>query len=191
MKLVFATSNKNKLKEIRQIVSNKFEIVSFADINFSEEIPEPFDTLEENALHKVKFIANKFKVNCFAEDTGLLVEALNGAPGVRTASFAGEHKNADDNIDKLLTKLKGEKNRNAKFRTVIALILNDKEYTFTGEAFGKIAEIKSGTSGFGYDPVFVPNNTLKTFAEMTEIEKNKISHRKKATEKLLNFLNKF
>lgn len=191
MKLVFATSNKNKLKEIRQIVSNKFEIVSFADINFSEEIPEPFDTLEENALHKVKFIANKFKVNCFAEDTGLLVETLNGAPGVRTARFAGEHKNADDNIDKLLTKLKGEKNRNAKFRTVIALILNDKEYTFTGEAFGKIAEIKSGTSGFGYDPVFVPNNTLKTFAEMTEIEKNKISHRKKATEKLLNFLNKF
>lgn len=191
MKLVFATSNKNKLKEIRQIVSNKFEIVSFADINFSEEIPEPFDTLEENALHKVKFIANKFKVNCFAEDTGLLVETLNGAPGVRTARFAGEHKNADDNIDKLLTKLKGEKNRNAKFRTVIALILNDKEYTFTGEAFGKIAEIKSGTSGFGYDPVFVPNNTLKTFAEMTGEEKNKISHRKKATEKLLNFLNKF
>jgi len=191
MKLVFATSNKNKLKEIRQIVNKKFEITSFADINFSEDIPEPYETLEENALHKAKFIADKFNVNCFAEDSGLLVEALNGAPGVMTARYAGEHKNADDNMDKLLTELKDKNNRSAKFKTVIALILNEKKYTFSGEAFGTIAKSKSGTSGFGYDPIFIPASSTKTFAEMTETEKNEISHRKKATEKLLNFLNKF
>jgi len=191
MKLVFATSNKNKLKEVQQIVSKKFEIVSFADINFSEDIPEPFETLEENALHKAKFIAQKFKVNCFAEDTGLLVDALNGAPGVKTARFAGEHKNANDNMDKLLTELKNKDNRGAKFKTVIALIFDGKEYTFTGEAIGSIAKNKSGSSGFGYDPIFIPANSSKTFAEMTKTDKNKISHRKRATEKLLNFLNKF
>jgi len=191
MKLVFATSNKNKLKEVQQIVSKKFEIVSFADINFSEDIPEPFETLEENALHKAKFIAERFEVNCFAEDTGLLVDALNGAPGVKTARFAGEHKNANDNMDKLLTELKNKDNRGAKFKTVIALIFDGKEYTFTGEAIGSIAKNKSGSSGFGYDPIFIPANSSKTFAEMTKTDKNKISHRKRATEKLLNFLNKF
>jgi len=191
MKLVFATGNINKLKEVRQIVSDKFEIISLTDLDFTEDIPEPFETLEENALHKARFIANKFKVNCFAEDTGLLVDALNGAPGVYTARYAGDHKSAKDNIDKLLNELKSKDNRSAKFKTVIALILEGEEHTFTGEAIGTIAESRLGTSGFGYDPVFMPLKSRKTFAEMTEIEKNAISHRKRASEKLLNFLNKF
>lgn len=191
MKLVFATSNENKLREIQQIVGDRFEIMSLKALNFEEDIPEPFETLEENALHKAKFIAEKFKVNCFAEDTGLLVDALNGAPGVYTARYAGDHKNAEDNMAKLLEELKDKNNRNAKFKTVIALILEGEEFTFIGEAFGTITKNKSGISGFGYDPVFIPNEGDKTFAEMSAIEKNKISHRKRATQKLLNFLNKF
>jgi len=191
MKLVFATGNQNKLKEINQIVSNKFEIISLNELGFTDDIPEPFETLEENALHKAKFIAEKFKVNCFAEDTGLLVEALNGEPGVFTARYAGDHKNADDNMAKLLENLKHTDNRKAKFKTVIALILNGKEHTFVGEALGLISESKSGISGFGYDPVFKPLQSSKTFAEMNAAEKNNISHRKKATQKLLNYLNKF
>jgi len=190
MKLVFATGNKNKLKEIQQIVGNQFEIISLNELNFKEDIPEPYETLEENALHKAQFIANKFKVNCFAEDTGLLVEALNGAPGVYTARYAGDEKNADNNMSKLLVALKDKNNRAAKFKTVIALILEGEAHTFTGEALGAIAETKSGVAGFGYDPVFIPSQNSITFAEMSAIDKNKISHRKKATQKLINFLNK-
>jgi len=190
MKLVFATGNKNKLKEIQQIVGNQFEIISLNELNFKEDIPEPYETLEENALHKAQFIANKFKVNCFAEDTGLLVEALNGAPGVYTARYAGDEKNADNNMSKLLVALKDKNNRAAKFKTVIALILEGEAHTFTGEALGVIAETKSGVAGFGYDPVFIPSQNSITFAEMSAIDKNKISHRKKATQKLINFLNK-
>lgn len=191
MKLVFATGNKNKLKEIQQIVDEKFDIISLSELNFTEEIPEPFEMLDENALHKARFVAKKFDVNCFAEDTGLLVDALDGAPGVYTARYAGDHKSAADNMNKLLEELKDKSNRKARFKTVIALILNGKEYTFTGEAFGTITDKKSGASGFGYDPVFIPLNSKQTFAEMSAVEKNKISHRKKATQKLLNFLNKF
>jgi len=190
MKLVFASGNKNKLKEIQQIVGNQFEIISLNELNFKEDIPEPYETLEENALHKAQFIANKFKVNCFAEDTGLLVEALNGAPGVYTARYAGDEKNADNNMSKLLVALKDKNNRAAKFKTVIALILEGEAHTFTGEALGVIAETKSGVAGFGYDPVFIPSQNSITFAEMSAIDKNKISHRKKATQKLINFLNK-
>jgi len=190
MKLVFATGNKNKLKEIQQIVGNQFEIISLNELNFKEDIPEPYETLEENALHKAQFIANKFKVNCFAEDTGLLVEALNGAPGVYTARYAGDEKNADNNMSKLLVALKDKNNRAAKFKTVIALVLEGEAHTFTGEALGVIAETKSGVAGFGYDPVFIPSQNSITFAEMSVIDKNKISHRKKATQKLINFLNK-
>lgn len=191
MKLVFATGNKNKLREIQQIVGDNFEISALNELNFEEDIPEPFETLEENAHHKAKFIADKFKVNCFAEDTGLLVDALDGAPGVYTARYAGNHKSAADNMNKLLEELKDKKNRNAKFKTVIALMLNGQAYTFIGEAFGTIVKKKSGVAGFGYDPVFMPTESNKTFAEMSATEKNEISHRKKATQKLLNYLNKF
>jgi len=191
MKLVFATGNKNKLKEIQQIVGSKFEITSLKELNFTEDIEEPYETLEENALHKAKFIANKFGVNCFAEDTGLFVEALNGAPGVNTARYAGEHKNANDNMNKLITELRDNNNRNAKFKTVIALIINGEEHTFLGAAKGTILDCKRGITGFGYDPIFKPINNDKTFAEMEAKEKNLISHRYKATQKFLIYLNKF
>ena len=192
MKLVFATNNVHKFEEASKIASSAFEIISLKELNFSEEIPEDYETLEENALQKAKFIYDKFQINCFADDTGLEVEALDGQPGVysaRYAAVAGEHPNFQQNINKLLNKLKGETNRNAKFRTVVALIINGKEFLFEGSIYGKIVMENHGSNGFGYDPIFLPNGYNKTFGELSDIEKNKISHRAIALQKLFEFLN--
>ena len=188
MKLVFATNNKHKLEEVRKISGNQFEILSLKDINCFEEIPETQDTIEGNASQKVHFIHNKYKVNCFADDTGLEIDALNGEPGVYSARYAGENCSYEDNVQKVLEELKNESNRNACFKTVISLILNEKEYIFKGIIKGIITEDKRGNNGFGYDPVFLPEGCTKTFAELSSKEKNKISHRALATQKLVRFL---
>ena len=190
-KLIFATNNKHKLREATILSNGCFPILSLEDIDYDlGEIPEDFETLEENALQKVHFIADKFNVNCFSDDTGLEVEALGGAPGVYSARYAGKNCSFQQNIDKLLDKLKNEKNRNARFRTVIALILNGEEYLFEGVVNGKITTQNKGTGGFGYDPIFIPDNYSQTFAELPLEEKNKISHRGLALQKLFNFLMK-
>ncbi len=186
--LVFATNNAHKLQEVQEIIGNKFRLLSLADIGFNDEIPEDFETLEENALQKAWFIYNKFNLNCFADDTGLEVEILNWEPGVRSARYAGEHKNSADNILKLFSRLEGKPNRNAQFRTVVALIIEGKEYLFEGKIEGKIIEEQLGRSGFGYDPIFVPNGYNQTFAQMTSELKNAISHRGIAIAKLSDFL---
>ncbi len=185
---VFATNNTNKLKEVWEIASGKFKIICPADIGHEGELPEEQTTLEGNALQKARFISEKFGINCFADDTGLEVEALNGEPGVYSARYAGEGRSAKDNINKLLLELKDCPNRNARFRTVVALILDDKEYFFEGIVEGKITETLRGENGFGYDPVFVPNSFDETFAELPAEIKNKISHRAMAMEKLFYFL---
>jgi XTP/dITP diphosphohydrolase len=163
-------------------------LLSLYDIDFHEEIPETAATIEGNALLKAKTIAEKFDTNCFSDDSGLLVDALNGAPGVYSARYAGEQKNDRDNIDKLLFELKDHVNRNAHFKTVLALVLNGKEYLFEGIIHGTITKELRGSNGFGYDPVFMPDGFSKTFAEMSAEEKNSISHRKIALKKLLDFL---
>jgi len=190
MKLVFATNNQNKVKEIKAILGEGIELLSLKDIGCNEELLETQKTLEGNAFQKAKYVAENYNVNCFADDTGLEVEALDGEPGVYSARYAGENCNANDNMDKLLSKLYGEKNRNAKFRTVIALILGEDEYSFIGEVEGEITENKSGMEGFGYDPIFQPNGFATTFSEMTMEEKNAISHRGKAVEQLADFFKK-
>jgi XTP/dITP diphosphohydrolase len=188
LKLVFATNNKNKLKEVQAMLTN-FEIVSLADINCFDDIPETANTLEGNAILKANYITEKFGLNCFADDTGLEVEALNNEPGVYSARYASEDNNADANMDKLLTKLGDKKNRKAQFRTAIALNINQKQFIFEGICKGKILKQKQGTSGFGYDPIFMPKGFDKSFAEMELNEKGIISHRGKAIQKLVNFLN--
>ena len=194
MKIVFATNNEHKLSEIRAILGSQFEIVSLADIGCHEEIPETGTTLEENALMKAEYIYNKYHLSCFADDTGLEVEALNGAPGVFTARFGemngyGESHDANANIQCLLDKLKGQSNRRARFRTSIALILDGEEHLFEGVVEGIILEAKVGVGGFGYDPIFAPLEADgKAFAEMKAADKNKISHRGRAIEKLCCFL---
>ncbi len=188
MKLVLASNNKHKLEEMRAILGANIEIVSLSDINCHDEIPEEQDTLEGNALQKARYIHDKFGMNCFADDTGLEVECLNGAPGVYSARYAGEHPTFDDNIRKLLRNMEGEENRNAQFRTAIALIINDNEYIFEGEVKGKIITEYRGTNGFGYDPVFLPDGYNQTFAELPAETKNKISHRGNAAKKLAEFL---
>jgi len=188
MKLIFATNNKNKLHEAKKIFEGRYDILSLEDLKFFEEISEDFLTLEENAMQKARYIYERFKVNCFADDTGLEVEALNGEPGVFSARYAGENKNSADNIKKLLKKLDYENNRNAKFRTIIALIINEKEFLFEGFIKGKIAKTAKGNNGFGYDPIFIPAGYEKTFAELSDSEKNTISHRALALEKLFVFL---
>ncbi len=190
MKLIFATNNQHKVEEIQFVINKKFEIVSLKDAEIDIEIPEPHDTLEDNAIEKACTIYSLKNINCFSEDTGLEVDALNGEPGVKSARYAGAGKDFQKNIEKLLSKLEGETNRKARFRTVIALILNDRKYLFEGICEGRIAYSPKGTNGFGYDAVFIPENATKTFAEMTMEEKNHYSHRKKATEKLVLFLNK-
>ncbi len=187
-KIVFATNNKHKLEELKEIIGNKFEILSLADLNFYEEIPETGDTLAENASQKSREIYNRFHLDCFSDDTGLEVEALHGAPGVYSARYAGEGCSYNDNVNKLLRELKGVKNRKAAFKTVISLIINGKEYFFEGRVDGIITLHKHGTSGFGYDPVFRPDGFQETFAEMSSDTKNKISHRGRATAKLVDFL---
>ena len=188
MKIVFATNNPNKVKEIKSILGGDFEIVSLKDIGCKEELPETQETLEGNALQKAKYVSDNYKVNCFADDTGLEVEALNGAPGVYSARYAGEKCLAEDNMDKLLSELEGIENRKAKFRTVISLILNGKEYYFEGEISGEITTKKSGLEGFGYDPIFKPTGYDVTFSEMELEEKSRISHSGKAVAKLATFL---
>jgi len=186
--LVFATNNTHKLREVKDIVSGKIQIAGLAAIHCSEDIPETADTLEGNALLKARFINEKYGYNCFADDTGLEVEALGGDPGVYSARYAGPAHISGDNIRKLLHELAGKTHRNARFRTVIALIQGDKEYLFEGIINGHITESPRGTNGFGYDPVFVPEGYAETFAEMSETIKNTISHRAKAVHKLADFL---
>lgn len=186
--LVFATNNKHKLDEVRKITSGQVEIVSLSDIQCHDEIPETADTLEGNALQKARYIHTHFQTDCFADDTGLEVEALNGAPGVYSARYAGPGHDSEANMRKLLADLEGESNRKARFRTVIALILDGKEYLFEGIVNGRIIEEKKGSAGFGYDPIFVPDGYNQTFAELGDDIKNRISHRAMATHKLAEFL---
>ncbi len=189
-KIVFATNNANKLKEIKEIVGNRFEILSLNDINCHEEIEETGSTFQENALIKAQHIKFKYGYDCFADDSGLEVYALNGEPGVFSSRYAGEEGNSTANMNRLLKNLQGEENRNARFRTVIALIFKGETHYFEGEVSGTIIDEKRGENGFGYDPIFVPEGYQKTFAEIDEKEKSRISHRAKATEKLIEFLNK-
>lgn len=187
--LIFATNNLHKVNEVRLVLGQSFNIITLKEAGIDIDIPEPHDTLEANATEKSKTIFTITKKNCFSEDTGLEVEALHGQPGVKSARYAGENRSVDDNIEKLLFNLKSENNKSARFRTVISLILDGKEHLFEGICQGKMISEKKGTNGFGYDPVFVPDGSDKTFAEMNMEEKNKFSHRKKAMEKLINFLN--
>ncbi len=189
MKLVFATNNKHKLDEVRKITSrHPVEIVSLAEINCFDDIPETADTLEGNALQKAHYIQEKFGLNCFADDTGLEVEALNNAPGVYSARYAGPGHDSEANMKKLLHEMEGKENRKARFRTVIALVWNGKTYTFEGIVNGTITTAKRGENGFGYDPIFIPEGYDQTFAELGDNIKNQISHRAKAVEKLDEFL---
>ena len=188
--LLFITSNKNKIVEIQTKVGEAFELKSLSDIGFSNEIPEPFETIAENAVAKAKFIHDRFQMNCFAEDSGLVVESLNGEPGVYSARYAGEQKNDADNIQKVLQKLEGVENRKAYFITVIALILNNQLHTFEGRVYGNITLQTIGSGGFGYDPIFQPDGYTETFAELGLAVKNKISHRAKAVEQMIAFLKK-
>ena len=189
MKLVIATQNKHKIEEIKPGLNPEIELIGLSDLHFQGEVPENSDTLEGNALEKAKFIHDKYHFNTISDDTGLEVESLNGEPGIYSARYAGESKNSDNNIEKLLNKLKGKSNRNARFRTVIALIIRNNEYLFEGIVEGIIIENRKGNMGFGYDPVFLPEGYNKTFAEMTLEEKNEISHRARALKKLTVFLN--
>lgn len=186
--IIFATNNQHKVEEVRAVLGQVFYIVTLQEAGIEIDIPEPHDTLEANASEKSKTIYNLVNKNCFSEDTGLEVAALHGEPGVHSARYAGDNRSFDDNIDKLLTNLKLIDNKTARFRTVISLILEGKEYFFEGICPGKIITERKGTNGFGYDPVFVPDGSDRTFAEMELAEKNKFSHRKKAMEKLINFL---
>lgn len=188
MELIFATHNQNKVEEITAILPPVIEIKSLRDINFKNEIYETSKTLQGNALIKARTIFNQFKRNCFADDTGLEVEVLNGDPGVLSARYAGNQNIAIDNIKKLLRKLKNHDNRKAQFRTVIALIYDRNEYFFEGIIKGKIIREAKGNNGFGYDPIFQPENYFLSFAQLDKEEKNKISHRAKAFRKLINFL---
>jgi XTP/dITP diphosphohydrolase len=189
MELVFATNNKHKVREISDLLDNNFRILGLADLNITEDIPEEAETLEENALFKARYVHEKTGKNVFADDTGLEVTALGGAPGVYSARYAGENKSFDDNIEKLLREMQGEHDRSARFRTVIALILDGTEYLFDGTVEGEIIRERRGTGGFGYDPVFLATGYELTFAEIPLSEKNKISHRAKAMRQLLDFLN--
>lgn len=193
MKIVFATGNRNKLKEIQALIGSRAEVSTPADHGITEEIPEDQPTLEGNALQKARYIYEKTGLNCFADDTGLEVEALDGEPGVYSARYAavngaGEGHSSEDNMALLLKRLEGQPNRRARFRTVIALILNGREYTFEGIVNGEITAQRSGAQGFGYDPVFRPEGYTETFAEMPLDLKNSISHRGRATAKLIDFL---
>lgn len=187
-KLVFATNNKNKLEEVKKVVKDTFEILSLEEIGCHEEIEEPGETLEENAFIKARYVKEKYGYDCFGDDTGLEVEALNGAPGVYSARYGGGDHDSEANIEKLLGTLDGVENRKARFRTVIALILEGKEYQFDGIVEGEIINEKRGTFGFGYDPVFSPEGLSKTFAELGAEVKADISHRARATKALCKFL---
>jgi len=187
MKLVFASNNHNKIKEIQQLVPSTIQIVSLQDIGCTEDIPETADTIEGNAILKANYITEKYGYDCFADDSGLEVDALNGAPGVYSARYAGEPKNDDNNMNKLLLNLKGKTNKKANFKTVICLNYKGKQHLFTGIINGKIIDEKIGDNGFGYDPIFVADGFSKTFAELTMVEKSSISHRGQAVKQLVDF----
>ncbi|MGB8489662.1 MAG: RdgB/HAM1 family non-canonical purine NTP pyrophosphatase [Bacteroidales bacterium] len=188
MDLIFATNNRNKIREINNILGDCFRLLSLEDINLNDDIPENEPALEGNALFKARYIAGMTGMNVFADDTGLEVEALNGDPGVHSARFAGEDKDSGANIEKLLNLMTGSMNRKARFRTVIALIFNGREYLFEGTVNGEILRERRGSNGFGYDPVFLPEGKQLTFAQMDLDEKNTISHRARAFDKLRAFL---
>jgi XTP/dITP diphosphohydrolase len=189
MDLVFATNNKHKIEEVRQILDGEFHLLSLSDINCDEELPETGNTLEANASQKANYVHKKFNTDCFSDDTGLEIEALDGKPGVFSARYSGEEKDSEKNIKKVLYEMKNIKNRKAKFKTIISLIIQNKEYLFEGIVNGKITEEKQGEKGFGYDPIFIPDGYEKSFAEMPLEEKNKISHRAIAIKNLAEFLN--
>lgn len=186
--LIFATGNKHKAEEIQAALPATFSVITMKEAGVTVDIPEPFDTLEANSKHKAEYLYTLLQKDCFSEDTGLEVEALNGEPGVKSARYSGEDKNFDKNVDLLLENLKHKSNRKARFRTVFTLIYNGQQYQFEGICPGTIAENKSGNSGFGYDPVFLPEGSNRTFAEMTMEEKNVYSHRRKGLDKMLQFL---
>ena len=188
MKLVFATNNKHKLQEVRDIVGDRVEVLSLGDIDCHDDIPETADTLQGNALIKARHIYEKYGYNCFADDTGLEVEALGGEPGVYSARYAGEECDSEANMLKLLQNLTGKNNRNAQFRTVIALIIDGEEKLFNGIVKGTISNEKRGDSGFGYDPIFIPEGYTESFAQMSGEMKNSISHRYRATKQLSDYL---
>lgn len=190
MKIVFASNNKNKIKEIKNQLPSEIELISLEEIGCFEDIPETADTIEGNAILKANYVTEKYNFPCFADDTGLEIEALNNEPGVYSARYAGEHKNTNDNMNKVLDKLKNIENRKARFKTVIALNLNNEQHLFTGVVNGNIGTEKIGTDGFGYDPIFIPENHVITFAEMNLNQKNEISHRGRAVKQLIDFLNK-
>lgn len=186
--LVFATNNEHKLRELSEILKGEFKLLSLNDISCSDEIPETGDTLEANASQKSSYIWDRYQVDCFSDDTGLEIAALNNEPGVRSARYAGEGRNADDNIDKVLEKLMGKEDRKACFKCIISLIIKGKEYLFEGRVDGVILPERQGTSGFGYDPIFLPEGFTRSFAEMDAETKNRISHRGRAVQKLVRFL---
>lgn len=188
--LIFATNNRNKVAEIQSLVGNKYAIIPLKEAGIDIDIPEPHDQLEANALEKAMTIFNMTSQNCFSEDTGLEIEGLGGAPGVKSARYAGENSNSQANIDLVLSKMTGIENRSAQFRTVICLIWKAKTYYFEGICKGQILSNMQGENGFGYDPIFVPDGASKSFANMTMEEKNQFSHRKKAVAQLFEFLDK-
>jgi XTP/dITP diphosphohydrolase len=187
-KLVMATANPNKIKEIQKKIGNIYQFLSLKEIGCEEDIPETSDTIEGNALQKARYIFDKYGFDCFSEDTGLEIDALGGAPGVITARYAGEQKDPNANMEKVLMELEGNQNRKARFKTVIALSVDNKEYLFEGIVYGHISEEKKGTDGFGYDPIFRPEGYDRTYAEMSLEEKNIMSHRALAVDKLKQFL---
>ena len=188
MKIVFATNNPNKLAELKALVPDSIEIISLKEIGCYDELPETRDTLEGNALQKAEYVVNKYQIPCFSDDTGLLVDALNGEPGVYSARYAGLENSSEKNMNKLLKNLEGQTNRSASFETVVALILNGQNHIFKGSVVGEITVEKQGLDGFGYDPIFIPENGKLTFAEMSKEAKGKISHRGRAVRKLITFL---
>ncbi len=188
MKLIFATQNQNKVNELKLLMPNNIELLSLKDINCTDDIPETAPDLQGNASQKSAYVVDKFNVNCFADDTGLEIEALNNEPGVFSARYAGEQKDSNDNMNLVLANLKNKTNRKAKFRTAISLVIDGKEQLFEGEAKGEIMVQKCGIDGFGYDPIFKPEGYDITFAEMSMAEKNKISHRGIAVRKLVDYL---
>lgn len=188
MKLVFATNNPHKLSELKSMLRKEIELLSLSDINCHEELPETQNTLKGNAMQKASFVYQNYGYNCFADDTGLEIEALNNDPGVYSARYAGLHCSADENIKKVLQQLDGENNRLASFKTIIALIIDGQKNYFEGVCSGEITLAKDGEQGFGYDPIFKPDGFEKTFAEMSKLEKGAVSHRGRATKKLVQFL---
>jgi len=188
MKICFATNNSKKIEEVRAALGEEFEIVSLQDIGCHEELPETGETLDHNAFQKARYVKENYGVDCFADDTGLEVDCLAGAPGVYSGRYAGEPRSDERNIELLLTNLQGQQARNARFRTVIALILEGEEYKFEGTAAGEILQKRIGLGGFGYDPIFRPEGFEQSFAELSMVEKNEISHRGKAVKALIEFL---